>query len=102
MRPVPRETMNYPPIEEELKTAFFGVFAITLKPQYILKRRDKRLMVALPNPHSPRHTRIVIGLHSHSEQLHPNHLELEIIPDEIQVEIPYEAIQDYKRIGDLP
>lgn len=95
-----------PPIEEELKTAFFGVFAIALKPLCMIRHNDKKYCVSLPrsgqhpllNPSS----RTIIGLHNQAEQLQSDHLELEIIPNEIYIQIPYEAIEDYKRISDLP
>lgn len=91
--------MKQAPIQEELKTAFFGVFAITLKPCYSLKRHARGYTVA----DSPvRSSSAIIGVHNRPQQVGPSCLELEVLPGEIRIQIPYEAIQDYKRIGDLP
>ncbi|MEK6962891.1 MAG: hypothetical protein AABX70_00585 [Nanoarchaeota archaeon] len=94
--------MNELPIKEELRTAFFGVFAIILKPRCMVRRQDKHYTILLPESSRPSATRIIIGLHNQAEQLQPDSLELEIIPNEVYVHIPYDAIEDYKRIGDLP
>ncbi|MBR9691751.1 hypothetical protein GOV06_03105 [Candidatus Woesearchaeota archaeon] len=88
-------------IKKSLEEEDHGIFFVMLKPDYkFLQNRDLGIMV-FEGENEPWDERMMSGTFRHARQLTDEYFDLEYV-HERHVSIPYESIESYERLRDLP